>query len=360
MRSKSTNVNFAGQTIYIGIDVHKKSWKITLRSDHHHLKTFSQDPDADLLVTHLHHRYSGATYIAVYEAGFCGFYICRRLIALGVDCRVVHPLDIPRSNKDKVLKTDAIDSRKLCGLLFNVDQQYIHIPDAELEADRALLRQRYRIVRDLVRTKNRLKSLFFQMGITIPEEFKDAPSRQWSAKYLAWMDQMEVDHPSIKLVIDRYVELGKMQKEQLKACNRVLVTVSQKPRYKEDFALLRTIPGIGKLTAMMILFQLGDIRRFDTLDKLCFYIGLVPKIYASGESQKTGRMIKRGRRELKVHLIESAWVAVRKDPALTLKFNELSLRMEKNKAIIRIVRKMLGRIRFVLLNNEPYQIGIVK
>ena len=360
MRSKSTNVNFAEQTIYVGIDVHKKSWKVTLRSKHHHLKTFSQNPDPDLLVRHLNQKYSGATFKAVYEAGFCGFYPCRRLIDLGVDCKVVHPMDIPRSNKDKVLKTDAIDSRKLCGLLFNTDQQYIHIPDEELESDRALLRQRYRMVRDLARTKNRLKSLFFQMGIKVPDQFQGAPSRQWSAKYLEWVDQMEVNHPSIKLAIDRYIELGKRQKEQLKACNKVLVKVSQKSRYTKDCELLRSIPGIGKLTAMMLLFQFGDIRRFKTLDKLCFYIGLVPKVYSSGDNQKTGRMIKRGRREIKVHLIESAWVAVRKDPALTLKFNELCLKMNKNKAIIRIVRKLLSRIRYVLMNKEPYQIGIVK
>ena len=128
MRSKSTNVNFSGQTIYVGIDVHKKSWKVTLRSNQHHLKTFSQNPDADLLFNHLNNKYRGATYKAVYEAGFSGFEACRRLIALGVDCKVVHPLDIPRSNKDKVMKTDTVDSRKLCGLLFDKDQQYIHIP----------------------------------------------------------------------------------------------------------------------------------------------------------------------------------------------------------------------------------------
>ncbi len=360
MRSKSTNVNFTGQTIYVGIDVHKKSWTITLRSDHHHLKTFSQNPDADKLVNYLNKMYPGASYKAVYEAGFCGFSPCRKMRQRGVECKVVHPMDIPRSNKDKIMKTDKIDSRKLSVLLLNKTQQYIHIPDAELESDRALIRQRYRVARDFARTKNRLKSLFFQMGIIMPEEFEGSPSRQWSAKYLDWVAHIQNEQRSTKIVIDRYIELGKMQQGQLKECNKALEVLSESLRYKKNYQLIRTIPGIGKLTAMILLLQLGDIRRFKTLDKLCFYIGLVPSIHSSGESQKTGRMIKRGRRELKVHLIESAWLSVRKDPALTQKFNDLALKMNKNKAIIRIVRKLLNRIRYVLINKEPYQIGIVK
>ncbi|MEM9544334.1 MAG: IS110 family transposase [Bacteroidota bacterium] len=360
MRSKNTNVNFAGQTIYVGIDVHKKSWSVTLRSEHYHLNTFSQDPDVDLLVNYLNRTYPGAYYKAVYEAGFSGFGACRRLLDQCVDCKVVHPMDIPRSNKDKVMKTDAIDSRKLCSLLLSKDQEYIHIPDEELECDRALVRQRYRIARDLARTKNRLKSLFFQLDIKLPEEFEGMASRNWSRKYLEWVANIEVVQPTARLVIDRYIELGKLQKEQLKACKRTLIEVSKKLRYKQDCELLCTIPGISLLTAMTFVLQLGDLRRFKTLDKLCFYVGLVPKVHSSGESVRTGKMIKRGRRALKVHLIECAWMAIRKDPALTLKFNELALKMNKNKAIIRIARKILSRIRYVLLNKEPYRMGIVQ
>ena len=324
------------------------------------MKTYSQNPNPDLLVNYLNKNYPGARYRAVYEAGFCGFGACRRMIQLGVDCNVVHPMDIPRSNTDKVMKTDKIDSRKLSGLLLTNVQQYIHIPDEELEADRSLIRQRYRIARDLARTKNRLKSFFFQMGITVPEHFEGSPSRNWTRKYMDWVEHIQANQTTTKLVIDRYVELGKMQIEQLKASKKAVVKVSQKIRYKKDCELLRTIPGIANLTAMVVLLQLGDISRFKTLDKLCFYIGLVPSIHSSGDSEKTGKMIKRGRREIKIHLIESAWIAVRKDPALTLKFNELSTRMNKNKAIIRIVRKILSRIRYVLLNKQPYEIGIVK
>jgi transposase len=135
--------------------------------------------------------------------------------------------------------------------------------------------------------------------------------------------------------------------------------LSQTESYKANYLLLLSIPGIGITTAMHILTQLGDIMRFERLDDLCNYVGLVPKMHGSGEKMKTGKMIKRGRKELKIMLIEASWEAVRKDPALMAKFNELTLRMNKNKAIIRIARKMLSRIKYVLGHHEEYKMGVV-
>jgi len=104
--------------------------------------------------------------------------------------------------------------------------------------------------------------------------------------------------------------------------------------------------------------QIGDIRRFKSLDDLCNYIGLVPSMHGSGDKITTGKMIHRGRKELKILLIEAAWEAVRLDPVMMATFNRLKSRMNKYKAIIRIARKMISRIRFILLTQTPYQLGI--
>ncbi len=110
---------------------------------------------------------------------------------------------------------------------------------------------------------------------------------------------------------------------------------------------------------MHILVQLGDVRRFRRLDQLNNYIGLVPSMHNSGDKIRTGKLLKRGRRELKIMLIEASWQAIRRDPALLLKFNELTKAMAKNKAIIRIARKLLSRVRSILINGHGYEIGIV-
>jgi len=142
--------------------------------------------------------------------------------------------------------------------------------------------------------------------------------------------------------------------------NRQVRNLTQIDTYRNNYKLLISIPGVGIMTAITFLVQIGDIKRFNRLDELCNYIGLVPKMYGSGEKMITGKMIKRGRKELKIMLIEASWDAIRKDPALMLKFNELTKRMNKNKAIIRIARKLLSRIRFVLNHQQEYELGLVE
>jgi transposase len=236
----------------------------------------------------------------------------------------------------------------------------IHLPDPELEADRALVRQRFRLVKDVGRTKNRVKSLLSQFGIAIPDRFTASQTRHWSKVYINWLKGLAIDRLSLRQVLDNYISIGESQRKELLLVNKQVRDLSLTAGYKNNYILLLSVPGIGLMTAMTFLVQIGDVGRFDQLDDLCNYIGLVPKMYGSGEKMQVGKMIKRGRKELKIMLIEASWEAIRKDPALMLKFNELSKRMHKNKAIVRIARKMLSRIRFVLQNKQSYELSVVK
>jgi len=360
MRHEITKESFKNQSFYVGIDFHKKSWKVTILGEHYEHKTMSQDPSAEHLVRYLNHHFPGATYQAVYEAGFSGFNSCRELNQLGVNCIVIHPADVPTNQKERLQKTDKADSRKLARALRNKELEAIHVPDPELEADRSLVRQRFRLVKDISRTKNRVKSLLLQFGISIPEHITSAQSRHWSKVYSNWLKNLPVDRTSLRQVIDNYINIAESQRKELLIVNKQIRQLSLTQGYQSNYTLLLSVPGIGLMTAMTVLTQLGDIRRFERLDDLCNYIGLVPSMYGSGDKMQTGKMIHRGRKELKIMLIEASWEAIRKDPALMLKFNELTKTMHKNKAIVRIARKLLGRIRFVLNNNQPYELSVVK
>lgn len=360
MRTEVTKDSFNGQSFYVGIDYHKKSWQVTILGEQYEHKTMSQNPDPDLLAAYLKRNFPGGNYHAVYEAGFSGFESCRRLNQLGVNCLVIHPADVPTSEKEKLQKTDKSDSRKLARSLRSNEFEAIHVPDPELEADRALVRQRFRLVKDIGRTKNRVKSLLFQFGITIPDRFTASQTRHWSKVYINWLKELSIDRLSLRQVLDNYIAIGESQRKDLLLLNKQVRNLSLTEAYMNNYILLLSVPGIGLMTAMTILVQIGDVGRFERLDDLCNYIGLVPKMYGSGEKMQVGKMIKRGRKELKIMLIEASWEAIRKDPALMLKFNELSKRMHKNKAIVRIARKMLSRIRFVLQNQQPYELSIVK
>lgn len=352
--------SFKDQTIYIGIDVHKKNWKVTILLEEREHKCFSMNPCPEELARYLHKMFPGGRYLAVYEAGFSGFNACRRLIELGIDCRLVHAADVPTSQKEKLQKSDKADSRKLARTLRNKEFSYIHIPDEELEADRSLVRQRYTISKEVARTKNRVKSLLFQYGIQIPEGFSNSQTRSWSRAYITWLTNLKIDHPSLQLVLDNHLRHGQSLRKQLLLLNKQLRVLAQKDRYRNNYALLLSIPGVGPLTAILFLVEIGNINRFKKLDQLCNFIGLVPRMYGSGDKMVTGKIIRRGRKKLKIALIEASWKAIGADPALMLKFEACKSKMHANKAIIRIARKLLARMRYVLKNTQPYELGIVE
>ncbi len=358
MRSKESKLDFSGQVFYVGIDVHKKNWQVSILSNGRKHKSMSQPPSAKVLADYLHRMFPCGTYLAVYEAGFSGFTACRELNALGVHCKMVHPMDIPTSHKEKQQKSDRIDSRKLARLLQDDYFTGIDIPGIEVEIWRSLLRQRFRVVRDLARTKSRVKSLLFQFGIEIPDYINSSSSRHWSGSYLNWLRSLNPEENCLQTVIGNYISMGESLREQLLKINRQIRQLSETEAFRQNRDLLLGIPGIGMTTAMVLLCELYDIRRFKTLDTLCSFVGLVPRMYNSGDKERTGRMVKRGRKQLKIMLIEAAWEAVSADPALMLYFNNLSKRMHKNKAIIRIARRLLSRIRYVLIHQQEYVTGI--
>jgi len=360
MRTKVSNNSFKDQSLYVGIDTHKKNWKVTILGEQYEHKSMSQDPEPEILANYLKKNFPGGTYHAVYEAGFSGFSSCRALNQLGVNCIVIHPADVPTSEKERLQKTDRVDSRKLARSLRSKEFEALHVPDRCLEADRALVRQRFRLMKEVGKTKNRVKFLLFQFGINIPERFTSAQTRHWSGVFIKWLKELPVEEESLRQALDNYLRLGDLQRKELLALNKQVRKLSQHEAYRNNYNLLTSMPGVGIMTAMTYLVQIGDIKRFAQLDDLCYYVGLVPRMYGSGEKMRTGKIIHRGRKELKIMLIEASWEAIRKDPALMATFNELIKRMTKHKAIIRIARKMLNRMRFVLMNQQPYELGIVK
>ena len=110
---QAKHADFSGQNIYAGLDVHRKSWKVTIYTEAFEHKTFTQPPNPKKLVSYLERVFPNASYHAVYEAGFSGFWTHDALTKMGVNCTVVHPGDVPTADKDRRPKTDARDSRKL-------------------------------------------------------------------------------------------------------------------------------------------------------------------------------------------------------------------------------------------------------
>jgi transposase len=181
--------DFSGQNIYVGMDVHQKSWKIHIYSDEFELKSMSQEPNVDQLCNHLQTHYRKANYFLAYEAGFCGFSIQRAFAAKGINCKVIHAADVPTNNKEQLRKTDKVDSKKIAKGLKNGDLNFIHIPDIQLELDGQLLRSREQLIKDTTRAKNRIKAILKLQGIGIPSIYKGG---RWSNVFIKWLKELDV------------------------------------------------------------------------------------------------------------------------------------------------------------------------
>jgi transposase len=359
MQTQSNKIDFTGQHIYAGIDVHLKSWKVTIMTERLPFKTFSQDPKPELLHQYLTRNFPNGTYHSAYEAGFCGYWIHNKFTALGINSIVVNPADIPTTDKEKAQKADKRDSQKIAKALRNGDLKGIHVLSPKTLEDRCLIRTRATMVQDMTRNKNRIKSFLQFHGIEMPDNFK-ALTHHWSKRFMAWLKSLEMDEPSAKKSIDLFINEAEHLRATILEATKAIRELSEKEPYANQVNLLLGIPGIGPLTAMIILTELETINRFGNFDKLCSFIGLIPSTHSSGEKENVGEITHRGNSFLRGALVESAWIAARMDPALHISYHNYCKRMEPNKAIIRIARKLLNRIRFVLKNNQPYVCAVVK
>lgn len=360
MLSQRKELNFEGQNIYIGIDVHLKSWTVSIFTETIQHKQITQPPVPAILADYLHRNFPNATYYSAYEAGFSGFWIHYELLSLGINNIVVNPADIPSSQKEEVYKDDLVDSRKIAKSLRANILECIHIPSEESLQDRSLVRTRSMVVQELIRIKLRIKSFLYFYGINYPAEFS-SPHKHWNNGFMKWLKEdvllkYETGRTSLELHV---LEAENKRKQLLEITNKVRA-LGKTEKYKTQMELLLSIPGIGFISAITILTEVGDILRFKNTDHLAGFVGLIPMSHSSGEKESKGEISFRGQKVLKSILVESSWIASRKDPALSLSYNTYARRMEANKAIIRIARKLLNRIYSVLKNQRKYEFCVVK
>lgn len=350
------NIDYTNQDFFLGIDVHKNSWKVTVRTNKMELKTFSMNPSPQELYRYMSKRYPGGNYHSVYEAGFCGYWIDCELKRYGIKNIVINPADVPTTQKEKSAKTDKVDSRKLARQLENGTLRGIYIPDEFHQQLRSLCRLRFKVVQSQTRLKNRIKGHLAFYGYAIPGH--DELSH-WSCGFIRWLKSLEFSYAMGGDYLRLCIEELESHRRRLVEILRLLRKYCKQYGIQEEVKNLRRVPGVGFVTAMTLYGELMEMSRFRSIDHLASYVGLVPSISASGERESTLGLSFRRNRYLRYLLIEGAWVAVREDPALGYVFSQLIKRMTKQKAIIRIAKKLLNRIRYVWKHKEAYACGLI-
>jgi transposase len=347
-------LNFAGQSFYIGVDVHSTNWKVTVRSNGLKLATFSIDPKPVKLKEYMQTRYPGGTYNSVYEAGFSGYWAHRELKENGFNNIIVNPADVPTTDKEKDRKNDPIDSNKLSRELSNGSLKGIFVPDINQESIRVVSRSLRQYSQRSSQIKNRIKGLLYFLGLKCEGD----SSKHWSAAYLKELSEIVFPDANDRFTMECHLE-ELMHVRRMKT--KILKLIQVLSKGTPEICLLRTVPGIGIITAFALYAELVDIKRFTSLDNLASFVGLVPSTASSNDKTIMRGMTNRHCRYLRYMLIEAAWVAVRKDPVLTLSYSNLvnNGKMKKTRAIVKIAKKLLNRIRAVWKNKEAYVPGVV-
>ncbi len=187
MHHQGKQLDFTGQSIYVGIDVGKRSWSVSIMTKDFEHKTFTQPPEAESLVKYLRKNFPLGDYKTVYEAGFSGYSAHEKFVEQGVCSMVVSPAEVPTKGSEKVRKTNPVDARKLSRSLRNGELKGIYVPSKQAREDRALVRMRHAFIKKQTRVKNQIKSFLFFHGIKLPE---DTDQRYWSLRFIKWLESL--------------------------------------------------------------------------------------------------------------------------------------------------------------------------
>lgn len=336
-----------GKTVFIGIDIHRNSWHLTAVIENEVVFGGALPADPEALLKFLK-RYGNNPIESVYEAGYFGFWLYELLMNSGIKCMVTPPTLVPMEYGNHV-KTDRRDSRKLAYFLSKDMLKKVWVPSPQLCAHRQVLRRRQKLIGDRMRVQHRIKSELSFYGVTLAR-----PRGSWPAYFVKQLKDITFTDPfhqqSFWVLLEEYEYLNQSVEQQ----THLLKKLAAIELYKKQVGLLRTIPGIGPISAMSLILELGDISRFAKAEQLAAYVGLTPAQYSSGDNIRMGRITRCGKNTLRAILTEAAWTAIKKDMELRSVYEKLKFRRGAKKAIVAVARRLLLRCRRVLLEMRPY------
>jgi transposase len=289
-------------TTYVGIDAHKKDLFIAMLVGTQATPvtwTVVNEPNAIRRLVRKLEREAPGPVRSCYEAGPCGYALQRRMTTTRVACQVIAPALIPRKPGERI-KTNPRDARKLAELLRAGLLTAVQPPTPADEAIRDLCRARDDAREDVQRSRHRLGKLLLRRGLHYS-------GRNWTRAHRQWISRLEWVHAAERIVVDDYLLAIDHLEARLIELDARLTDIAQTDPYREPVGWLRCFRGIDTLTAILILAELHDFRRFQSPRALMAYLGLVPSEDSSGEKHRRGRITRMGNALVRRLLVETAW-----------------------------------------------------
>jgi transposase len=335
--------------IYVGIDVHKRSYSVALWSGGVIIKTWTSPANIEVLLNSLA-CYRSRIRSIVYEAGPTGFGLARRLRDERYSVCVAAPSQIPREAAP-MNKTDRLDCRKLA--LYSgtgVLTKFVTVPTEEEEDDRQVVRLRGCFARKLRQVKQQIKSLLLQHGIEEPDGLE-----HWSNKALEELVKMKA-RPGVRFSLDILLSNLWQLKKELKEIDSYVEKIASSPRHKKRVEILRSHPGVGEVVAASFETEMFSGREFRNANEVGAFLGLAPRVESSGEKERRGHIMKRGNGPLRALLVQAAWKWIQLDPRARSRYGQLLHQTgEPNKSITAMARKLGIHLWRMLERGELYK-----
>lgn len=339
-------------TIMVGCDLHDRSMLIRFAIDSAkpQQKSFRNDADGRkrmiALLKLLAREHNSTRIVFAYEASGLGFGLCDLLFDHGIECHVLSPTHLPKTPKSARQKTDAKDAQMLLEqlrgyVLAGNDLPAVWTPPQRLRDDRELVRCRTDMADESTRVKLQILSLLKRRGIEKPACYTGST---WSKKLVKWLYDLAARLDStVGPVLTTYVKQFEMYRDELARLDKCLRELSRQDRYAHAHLALRKIPGVGLLTAMTFLTEMGDLNRFNNRREIAAYLGLCPASYESGEANnRKGRITRQGPSRLRRMLCQAAWISLGRDPEAAAAYDRIKggKAGRNKKALVALMRRL--------------------
>ena len=274
--------------VYVGMDVHKENYTIcSYRFEDDRLR-YEQTvgPDYKNILKYLERvrgLYGGGIeFVCGYEAGCLGYTLYHQLRDHGVECKILAPTTMGIMNTQGI-KTDKRDAGNIAKCLAFHTYSEVFVPTVEDEAVKDFIRMRDDQKQALKSIKQQILAFVLRHGFRF-----DEGKNYWTQKHLKWLKSLELGGV-LQESLDEYLVTFEYLSDKIERLDKRIEELGSGERYAEKVAKLSCLIGVKTHTALSVVVELGDFKRFEKPDKLAAYLGLVP-----GENSSGGKIIRCG------------------------------------------------------------------
>ena len=293
-------------TVYVGMDVHEESFSFCCYTNEKEQAEFPQKVAGHYskVLNHIEamrfHYGDDVLFICGYEAGCLGFTLQRQLASHGVKCDILAPTTMPQPKGKKIIKTDKRDAKNIARCLAHHDYSPVHVPTEQDEQTKEYIRMRDDHKLAFKKIKQQILAFCLRHNYLF-----DGTSSHWTQAHLKWLYSLKPGGLYEETLKEYLLTYEQLAEKNTRLDQRIEELASEDP-YKEKVSRLSCFIGVKTATALAVLTEVGDFKRFASAPQFASYIGLTPGEDSSGDKSRRLGITKAGNRHVRMLLVEAA------------------------------------------------------